>query len=72
MKFNATVEILTGQKAAIVTLFDLSGEWSGSGRIDLPRSSNPDHDLYEHGYVTACQSAACKGGTVETYRQVAA
>lgn len=70
MKFNATVEMLPGQKAAIVTLFTLAGEWSGAGRIDLPRSSRPDYDLYEHGYTTACQSAACKGGTVETYRRV--
>lgn len=67
-KFNATIEFLSGQKAAIITLTDNNGEWSGSGRIDLPRGSKAD--LYELGYVRASQSAAIKGGTIETYKAV--
>lgn len=65
-KFNATIEFLSGQRAAIITLTDNHGEWSGSGRIDLPRGNNSD--LYELGYIQASRSAAVKGGTLETYR----
>jgi hypothetical protein len=72
-KFTATIEILNGQNAAIVSLFDFSGEWSGGGRIELPRA--PAHQvedaLYEQGYITASRSAASKNGTLESYRRVA-
>lgn len=67
-KFSATVEFLSGQKAAIITLTDSSGEWSGSGRIDLPRGTNAD--LYEAGYVHASRAAATKGGTLDRYSKV--
>lgn len=66
MKFRGTIEHITGQKAAIITLVNQSGEWSGSGRIELPHGSRSD--LYELGYIRLCQSAATKGGTLETYR----
>ena len=67
-RYNATIEYLSGQRAAIVTLTSLSGEWGGSGRIEV--RSGRRSDLYEAGYVRACQSAAAKGGEVETYREV--
>jgi hypothetical protein len=68
LKFNGTIEFLSGQKAAIITLTDNHGEWSGSGRIDLPRGSKSD--LYELGYTQASRSAAAKGGTLETYKVI--
>jgi hypothetical protein len=64
-KFEGTIEFLSGQKAAIITL-NLNGEWSGSSRIDLPRGSR--RDLYELGYVRASQNAACKGGSLNSFR----
>lgn len=64
-KYDATIELLKGQRAAIITLTS-NGEWSGSGRIDLPHGSR--QDLYELGYTRACQGAAVKGGTLETYQ----
>lgn len=66
IRFNATIEFLRGQKAAIITLETLSGEWAGSGRIDLRRGSR--RDLYEVGYIWASQSAASKDGIIETYK----
>lgn len=65
-KFYGTIEHLSGQKAAIITLTDASGEWAGSGRIELPCGSR--RDLYELGYSRLSQNAAVKGGTLETYR----
>lgn len=64
-RFEATIEFLSGQKAAIITL-TLNGEWSGSTRITT--KFNSLSDLYELGYKTASQNAACKGGTINTYR----
>ena len=64
-RFDATIEFLSGQKAAIITL-NQNGEWSGSSRIDLPRGSR--RDLYELGYFRASQNAACKGGTINSFR----
>lgn len=69
MKFTATIEFLSGQKAAIIELTDAHGEWSGAGRIDLPRGSRAD--LYEAGYKLASQNAAAKGGTLDRYSVVA-
>lgn len=68
IKFDATIEFLSGQKAAIITLTQ-NGEWSGSSRIDLPRGSR--RDLYELGYFRASQNAACKGGSLNTFRALA-
>lgn len=68
MKFNATIEFLSGQKAAIISLETLSGEWSGASRIDLPHGSR--RALYELGYARASQAAAIKGGTIETFKRV--
>lgn len=67
--FNATIEFITGQRAAIVTLTDSSGEWSGSGRIEV--RSGRRSDLYEEGYRVASLSAAAKGGRLETFRRAA-
>ena len=66
-RFNGTIEHLSGQKAAIITL-TINGEWSGSGRIELPRGSKAD--LYELGYDRLSMSAAAKGGILDTYKVV--
>lgn len=66
--FNATIEFLSGQKAAIVTLTDSTGEWAGSCRIEAGKSRS---SLYELGYAHASVSAAHKGGRLETYRVAA-
>lgn len=68
MRFNATIEFLKGQRAAIVTLFNDRGEWSGSGRIEV--RSGCRSDLYEEGYRIASQNASVKGGTLDYYRVV--
>lgn len=65
MKYSATIEFLTGQRAAIVTLFDRSGEWSGAGRIEVRSGSRSD--LYEEGYRHASVSASMKGGILDRY-----
>lgn len=67
-KFNATIEFLSGQNAAIVTLHDHLGEWAGSGRVEC--RSGRKSDLYEIGYTAACRNAYAKDGRVETYRVV--
>lgn len=67
-KFNATIEFLPGQGAAIVTLFDSAGEWSGSGRVEC--RSGTSEALYEVGYTVASRSALAKGGRLETYRTI--
>jgi len=69
-RYNATIEHLPGQRAAIITLETTKGEWAGAQRINLPRSSKSD--LYEFGYTTASISASGKGGTLDSYRAVAA
>jgi hypothetical protein len=66
--FNATIEFISGQRAAIVTLTDSRGEWSGAGRIEV--RSGLKADLYEQGYRHASFSAAAKGGRLETYRVI--
>ena len=64
--FFATLEYLAGQPAAIVALTDQAGELVCAGRIEC-RSGRRD-DLYELGYVRACQAAATHGGRLETYQ----
>jgi len=68
-KFNATIEFIPGQRAAIIELTDSNGEWAGGGRIDVrPINGDVRGALYEAGYVHASARAASKGGTLETYR----
>ena len=71
--YSATIEYLNDQPAAIVTLFDGSGEWSGCGRIGLPRCPARllRSSLYEVGYKHASLSAKSKGGRLDRYREVA-
>lgn len=71
-RFNATIEFISGQRAAIVTLTDSSGEFAGGGRIETKCSpalcGHPVRDsLYEEGYRLASFSATAKGGVLETY-----
>jgi hypothetical protein len=72
--FNATIEFLSGQNAAIVTLTDSTGEWAGAGRVETRCGLICGHSvrdsLYEIGYIHASRSAAFKGGRLETYRVV--
>lgn len=64
-KFYATVEFLSGQHAAILTLTDQAGEWAGSGRIEV--RSGLTRDLYEEAYRHASFNAAAKGGRLERF-----
>lgn len=74
-KFYATIEILSGQKAAILALTDAAGELVCAGRIETSCGSGCAHNvhdsLYELGYTYALKTAAFKGGQIETYRKVA-
>lgn len=63
IKFYATVEFLSGQRAAILTLTDQAGEWAGSGRIEV--RSGLRSDLYEEAYRQASFNAESKGGRLE-------
>jgi hypothetical protein len=64
-KFHGTIEFLSGQSAAIVELTTETGEWAGSGRVEV--SSGRRADLYEAGYNTAALSARAKGGRLEQF-----
>ena len=63
LKFYATIEFLSGQSAAILTLTDQAGEWAGSGRIEV--RSGLHSDLYEEAYRQASLNAQSKGGRLE-------
>lgn len=65
LKFYATVEVLSGQRAAILTLTDQAGEWAGSGRIEV--RSGLRFDLYEEAYRQASVNALSKGGRLERF-----
>ena len=65
MNYSATIEFLKGHKAAIVTLFDQSGEWAGASRIEVRSGSKAT--LYDQGYIHASASAVCKGGRLDRY-----
>lgn len=67
-RYSATVAYLPGQPAAIVTLFDHRGEWSGAGRIEVRSGSRAD--LYEAGYRAASARALAHGGTLDRYSVV--
>jgi hypothetical protein len=69
-KFYGTIEFLSGQHAAIISLTSTLEEWSGASRIDLPRGSRAD--LYEAGYARANQSAILKGGFLERFTEASA
>lgn len=68
VKFYATVEFLSGQRAAILTLTNQAGEWSGSGRIEV--RSGLQSDLYEEAYRQASVNASSKGGRLERFSVV--
>ncbi len=69
LKFYGTVEFLSGQRAAILTLTDHAGEWAGSGRIDLRPSFSGGvrAALYEEAYRQASFNAQSKGGRLERF-----
>lgn len=69
-KFYGTVEFLSGQKAAILTLADSTGEWAGSGRIEV--RSGLQSDLYEEAYRQASLRAQIHGGRLERFSVVEA
>jgi hypothetical protein len=66
IKFFATVEFLSGQSAAILTLTDQTGEWAGSGRVEGRTRS----DIYERAYTLASFNAQSKGGRLERFSRV--
>lgn len=73
-QYHGTIEYLVGQHAAIVSLVDGLGEWSGASRIDLrpiafETKGGLQARLYEAGYIRASASSACKGGRLETYKE---
>lgn len=68
LKFYATVEFLSGQRAAILTLTNEAGEWSGSGRIEV--RSGLQFDLYEEAYRQASLRAQSHGGRLERFSVV--
>lgn len=63
VKFYGTVEFLSGQRAAILTLADAAGDWAGSGRIEV--RSGLRSDLYEEAYRQASFNATAKEGRLE-------
>lgn len=71
-KFSATVEFLSDRPAAIVTLTDDNGEWSGGGIVELPRCPRAHlrASLYEAAYIDAGARAIGKGGRLERFSEV--
>jgi len=67
-RFWATIEY-TGNGRAIIELTNSRGEWSGAGRISV--RSGLRADLYEAGYREASARAACKGGILDRFTEVA-
>lgn len=75
LKFNATIEFIQGQAAAILSIFSISGEWVCGGRIETDChwgycGHDPKESLYEIGYNQASLTVKAKGGRLETYRVV--
>lgn len=68
LKFYGTIEFLSGQRAAILTLTNEAGEWAGSGRIEV--RSGLQSDLYEEAYRQASLNAHSKGGRLERFSVV--
>ncbi len=68
VKFYGTVEFLSGQRAAILTLTNQAGDWAGSGRIEV--RSDLRSDLYEEAYRQASFNASAKGGRLERFSVV--
>lgn len=68
LKFYATIEFLSGQSAAILTLTNEAGEWAGSGRIEV--RSGLQFDLYEEAYRQASLRAQIHGGRLERFSVV--
>lgn len=69
-KFFATIEYLSGRRTAIVELTDVSGEWAGGFRVELPRAVSAGKDaLYEEGFRVAEREAAVKGGRLERFKE---
>jgi hypothetical protein len=66
IKFFATIEFLSGQQAAILTLTDQTGEWAGSGRVEGRTRS----DIYERAFTLASLNAQSKGGRLERFSRV--
>lgn len=65
IKFFATIEFLSGQSAAILTLTNEASEWAGSGRIET--RSGLHSDIYEEAYRQASFVAQSKGGRLERF-----
>jgi len=80
-RISATIEMIKGQRAAIVELHNQAGNWLGGSRIDVrgayslaPSAPSPAEQdrsaLYEAGYKTADFNARTHGGTLERFRWI--
>ena len=69
-KFYGTIEYITGQPAAIITLTNEQGAWEGSERIDLPKCPPAllAETLYDSGYTRLTGKSLAKGGRLERFR----
>ena len=74
-----TIELVRGQRAAVIESHDSDGAWLGCSRIDLhgypyhlhpgaPDKATQDREaLYEIGYQRAESNAEAHGGVLERY-----
>lgn len=73
-----TIEMIPGQRAAVIESRDNAGNWLGAGRIEVhfpylghpgaPSKAQQDRDaLYELGYQRAEVNAVSHGGTLDRF-----
>lgn len=73
-----TIELVRGQRAAVIESHDTNGVWLGCSRIDLrspyqlhpgaPDKATQDREaLYEIGYQRAAANAENHGGVLDRY-----
>lgn len=73
-----TIELIRGQRAAVIESHDVNGEWLGASRIEVrfsyrlhpgaPDKATQDRDaLYELGYQRAEFNAETHGGVLDRF-----
>lgn len=73
-----TIELLPGQRAAVIESHDTAGNWLGASRIEVrfpyrlhpgaaDKAAQDREALYELGYQRAAANAATHGGTLDRY-----
>lgn len=68
--FTATFEYIPQQRAAVVTLYDAAGNWSGGGRVECRTRVKSEDAAYGEGYKVASLSAASKGGRLDRFSRI--